>query len=464
MKTLHNTIFILLAVVISAILPACIEDGVSTSPADQPEFSTDTLKFGEQFTGDVTVTHRLMVYNRHDKIMSISDISLAEGERSVFRLNVDGQSGSRFSGIEIRPNDSIYVLVSARLNLNDSYDPTIIDEDLNFVTNGVKRTVVLSALAMDVETLTDPVIDTDTRWDADHPRRIYGTLRVEPGTRLTLGPGVTLYFHDKASMQIDGTLIAEGTAEAPVTLRGDRLGSVVGDISFDLMASQWGGVKFSPTSTGNDLKFAEIRNTSSGVAADSTSLTMVNCRLRNSATNALRSNHSDLTAIGCEFAESARSPLLLHGGKAVIAHCTVSNYYLFSAISGALIAAEHTDPDHDDESGAPYLSARIENTILYGSSADLSPKDLTATDITLTNCLLRSNGTDDDRFISCIWGADPLFYTVRADYIFDYRLHPDSPAIEAAGASSVALPDTDFYGTPHPSRRSVGAYEAKADS
>lgn len=445
----------------ATILPACIEDGISTSPAEQPEFSTDTLSFGDQFTGEVTVTHRLMVYNRFDKIMSISDISLSEGDRSVFRLNVDGQSGSRFSGIEIRPNDSIYVLVSARLNLNDSYLPEIVNEDLNFVTNGVKRTVVLSANGMNIESLTDPVIDSDTRWDADRPRRISGTLLIAPGATLTLGPGTTLYFHDKASMQVEGTLISEGTAEAPVIMRGDRLGSVVGNISFDLMASQWGGVSFTPTSIGNRLQFTEIRNTSSGVTADSTQLYLVNCRLRNSASNALRSTHSVLTAIGCEFAEAARSPLFIHGGKALIAHSTLSNYYLFSAISGPLLGLDHYDADHDDETGAPYLSVRVENSILYGSSSELSVKDLSAADVILSNCMLRSKGTDDDNFINCLWDTDPLFYTVRADYIFDYRLHPDSPAIGAAATSSVVLPATDFYGTPRPTTPALGAYEPR---
>lgn len=446
---------------LSAILPACIEDGISTSPADQPEFSADTLMFGRQFTGEVTVTHRLMVYNRYGKVMSIDDISLAEGDRSMFRINVDGQSGSRFSGIEIRPNDSIYVLVSARLNVNDTFDPVMVNEKLNFVTNGVTRTVVLNAEGIDIETLTDPVIDSDTRWDADRTRRITGTLHIAPGATLTLGAGTTLYFHDKASMTVDGTLVADGTAEQPVVMRGDRLGSVVGNISFDLMASQWNGVVFTPTSTGNRLQFTEIRNTVSGVSADSTDLSLTNCRLRNSASNALRMTHSELTAIGCEFAESARSPLFIHGGKALIAHCTLSNYYLFSAISGPLLGLNHYDADHDDESGNPYLSVRVENSILYGSSSELSVKDLSAADVILSNCMLRSKGTDDDNFINCLWETDPLFYTVRADYIFDYRLYPESPALGAAGASSVALPATDFYGTPRPAAPALGAYEAR---
>ena len=50
-------------------------------------------------------------------------------------------------------------------------------------------------------------------------------------------------------------------------------------------------------------------------------------------------------------------------------------------------------------------------------------------DVYLRYCLLRSDGTDDAHFINCVWGGDPLFLTVRDDYIFDYRLGNESDAI-----------------------------------
>lgn len=443
-------------------MQCCIEDNISTSPADQPEFSADTVFFGHQFSDEVTTTMMLMVYNRHDKVMSINDISLKDGGRGVFRLNVDGQSGSRFSNIEIRPNDSIYVLVSAKFDVNGSYAPIEVEDELQFLTNGVTKSVILNAVSLDVERLSDPVISADTHWDATHPRRIYGTLTVATGATLTLGPGVTLYFHDKACMQIDGTLIAEGTAEAPVQMRGDRLGSVVGDIPFDLMASQWDGVRFSPSSTGSRMAFTEIRNTVYGVRADTTTLDLTNCRLRNAAGNTLVSMHSVLTAVGCEFAEAGQGPLVLHGGEALLSNCTLSNYYLFAAITGPLLKLEHTDADNNDESSLPYLQARIENSILYGSGSECNLKSLNPTEIDIVNCLLRSKGEDDDHFISCLWDTDPLFYTVRADYLFDYRLKPESPAIGASAPATVTLPATDFYGTPRQSPASLGAYEPKA--
>ena len=75
-------------VMLLALLPvACIEDGISTSPSNQPIFSVDTLDFGERFSEEMSSTMRLMVYNRYDKVMSISDIGL-EDEDGPFYLNV----------------------------------------------------------------------------------------------------------------------------------------------------------------------------------------------------------------------------------------------------------------------------------------------------------------------------------------------------------------------------------------
>ena len=71
--------------------------------------------------------------------------------------------------------------------------------------------------------------------------------------------------------------------------------------------------------------------------------------------------------------------------------------------------------------------------------------------------MFKANGTDDDNFVSCIWDADPLFYTVRDDYYFDYRVRPDSPAIGAADPSiSTSLSPIDFYGSARTS--DLGAY------
>lgn len=453
-----------IAATFTILLSSCIEDGFTTDASDQPTFSTDTLNLGTVFTEAGTPTYSFMVYNRADKNLRISSIALRKGTE-VFRLNVDGISAREFSNVEIRPNDSIFVLVEATLPANGSGSPLLVEDHLDFLTNGITSTVVLRAEGQDINRLKGKVVDTDTRLTAERPYQIYDSLIVAEGVTLTIDPGVTLYFHDKAHLRVDGTLICNGTPEAFIAMRGDRTDNVVGKINYEIMSGQWGGVTFSPTSRGNIMSHTSVRNSSYGVQVDSIApsstpaLTMVNCVLRNSSGSSLTAYHSDIVAVGCELAEAATGVVWLHGGNHTFNHCTFSNYYLFAVPSTPIINFSHLNADSDDGSGLPLLTASITNSIIYGLGSELSHGDLTGTAVTIRSCLLKSAGTDDDNFIACLWDTDPLFYTVREDYIFDYRLRNESPAIAAADPS-LTLPQaaTDIYGLPRGSMPDLGAY------
>ena len=162
---------------------------------------------------------------------------------------------------------------------------------IDFTTNGVHRSVPVVAQGQNVKRLKAMTIDADTRFDSTLPYQIYDSLVVAPGATLTLGPGARLCFHDKAMLVVRGTLVAEGTAEAPVIMGGDRTGNVVGDISFDIMSRQWTGVFFTKTSKANRLSHVLLQNTTQGVMIDGDpeadystlpQLDLINTRLRNS--------------------------------------------------------------------------------------------------------------------------------------------------------------------------------------
>lgn len=460
-KTILGICGVLLAVGLSS----CIEDGFSTDVNDQPTFSTDTLNMGSIFTEAGTPTHSFTVYNRHDKIMNITSIKMRDDAEGMFRFNVDGVAGKEFQNIEIRPNDSIYVFVEATLKANGIDTPLIVERHLDFVVQGVTSTVVITAEGQDVERKKGVIIDTDTRFTANKPYQIFDSLIVKEGVTLTLDPGVTLYFHNNATLRVDGTLVSNGTVEQPVNMTGDRIDNVVNDLPFDLMSGQWAGVEFSSTSRNNYLTNTSIRNTVWGVFVDSIgvqenpALTLINCQLRNSQEYALASIYSDIKAVGCEIADAAAGVMFLRGGNHIFNHCTFANYYLFSAVGGAAIQFDHINTDSDDGSGLPFMVADFTNSIIYGNGTELSHGDLTGTAITLRYCLLKSEGTDDDNFLCCLWGADPLYYTIRNEYIFDYRLKNESPAIGAA-YPEYTLPEAQYdrYGLPRGSQPDMGAY------
>lgn len=463
----------LLSITVVLALGACIEDGFTTSPSDTPVFSTDIVDMGDVFTDETTPTSRILIHNRNSKSLLLSEISLSGPDAEYFRINVDGSSTPQgWTNLEIRGKDSVFVLIQATLpergDLTDNFSA-----QLDVRTNGVVTSLPIVARGVNVTRLRAQTITSDTRLVADKPYQIYDSLVVAPGATLTIDPGTTLCFHDKGELIVRGTLICEGTAEQPIVMTGDRTGNVVTDISFDIMSRQWTGVFFTRTSADNHMAYTVVKNTTQGVTVSGDpetdystrpQLSLLNSVLRNSAGCVLEAYRSGIKATGCEFAEAADGLVYLQGGEYRFDHSTFANNYLFAAISGP--AVQFGEPAYDEEwdgdtDGLPasYIKADFTNSILYGIGTELSHGDLEGCEIYFRNCLFKSEGSDDDNFINCIWGEDPLYYTERLEYIFDYRLRPDSPAIgKADGTLSGPEAAVDFYGNRRGSIPDLGAY------
>ena len=452
-----------------AVFTGCIEDGYTTSPSDQPVFSTDTLDMGVVYTNEQTSTYKLIVYNRHSKGLNLSNVAISGPNASMFRLNVDGESGKTFTDVEIRANDSIFVFVSADLPANGTYQARTVEANLDFHVNGMVSSVVLKADGQDITRIKGLVITSDTKLTSDALYQVKDSLVVAEGATLTLTPGTRLLFHDKARLVVRGTLVSEGTYIEPVIITGDRTGNVITDVSFDLMSRQWSGIEFMESSSGSRMDFTDVSNTSLGVklfgngkySADSEPmLTLTNSRLRNSGEYTLYSEGASVEGYGCVFSDAASGLVYLLGGKHRFEQCTFANYYLFSFPKGNSLI--FVSPAEAGGSEAIYygwdpVKAEVVNSISYGLSGDVTPGDLTGWDVYLRHCLFKSNGTDDENFVDSLWDIDPLFYVERSDYILDYRLMPDSPAIDAADPSlNTRKLDVDYYGTPR--ARDLGAY------
>ena len=446
---------------------SCIEDDFATGSSDLPEFSVDTLSFDTVFTGEVTATKRFLVYNRHKKQLNIERISFAGApEGAKFYMNVDGRSGEEFSNVEVRGEDSIYVFVEARVDVNSSTTPFDVFDYLRFVTNGVEQTVVVRAAGQNANTVRNLHITENTTLSDPRPYRVMDSLVVEEGATLTIPAGKTIYFHDKALLKIRGTLIADGTTGSDVVLRGDRLDKVAGSIPFDLMSGQWGGVVIERGSFDNTLRHVYMQGSSMGVVVDSCGvidrrkLYLYNSVLHNSSGSLLTAAHSWIDADGCEFSDCRYGVVDLTGGRYTFNNCTFANYYLFDAIMSPILTLWYvlpTDKTYDN----PLMQAEFNNCIVYGNCSDINEGDLTGSDVTLHNCLLRAEGTNDANFIDCLWGKDTCFYTVREDYYFDYRLRNESEAIGVGSAERVPqAARTDYYGNERLQERGVdiGAY------
>lgn len=432
-----KNIFLVITIIFGLSISSCISDDITDSPSATLTFSNDTISFGTIFTDLNTPTARLKVFNRNSKGVVISSIKFKDPE-SPFRLNVDGVSGSSFTDVEIRGNDSIYVFMECFIDADDSKAPQRIGDQLEFITNGVRQDVEVEAWAWNVTRLRSLVVENDMTLTAERPYVIFDTLTVNPGATLTIEPGSWLLFHDKAAMNIKGTIHAIGETESFIRMSGDRLDDILPDVAYDQLAGQWGGINIASESFGNRLEFVNMRSTVSGLRIDScgdlskNKLTLVNSWLHNSQGSVLSSEYAAVDAYGCCFSEAAGNVVRLIGGNHNFVQCTIANAYLFSALFLPNLYLGHCLPEDQDENDEPLMSASFENGIVWGQiGGPIEPGDLIGSNVYMRNMLFKANGSDDENFINCIWDEDPLFFTVREDYYFDYRLQPDSPALGA---------------------------------
>lgn len=454
------TYFLTLLGIIMLGATSCIDDDFSSSSTDLLEFSTDTVAFDTVITLQGTATKQFLVHNRGKKQLNISRISMAGEGSGHFFLNVDGQKGTEFHDIEVRGGDSIFVFVECYLDETAQDAPLEMKDRILFETNGVTQHVTVTAWGQDVVRIVGDTLWADTHFTATKPYLIYDTLLVAPGARLTMDAGTTLLFHKGAALRCYGTIKANGTLDKHVTWRGDRLDHVVGEINFDIMAGQWGGVIFGPGSVGNELTFVDMSGSELGMHVSSNdpsqlSLRLTNCLLHNSSSSVLTTYNARIEAVGTELSDAASGVANFIGGRLNIVNCTFTNYYLFKAPTDPIVNFYY------EEGGVPFPTGYVDNCILYGMAQEINIGDLAETGLYLRNCLMKLNGTDDEHFINMVWKADPKFRVQREDYIFDYRLGNESDAIARGNRSYCPQRARyDRYGTDRFARDGIdiGAY------
>ena len=434
MRNMKLSLWIAVALIaITGMMSSCIEDGFTTLSSDVLAFNKDTVAFDTVITMQGTATKQMVVYNRSKKQINISSIKVAGlSSKGHFHLNVDGIRGDEFKNVEIRGNDSIYIFIEAYIDELEENEPTLLEDSLKFETNGVSQSVLLTAWGQDVIRLSGDTISRNRRLTADKPYLIYDTVFVSERATLTIDPGATLLFHDKAAMRCAGKMLANGTAEAPITFRGDRLDRIVGSTSFDIMSGQWGGIIFTPPTMGNVLKHVVMKGSNIGMHCsangDTThcALKLVNCVLTNSKTTCLATAACYVQAIGTEISDAAEEVAYFAGGKVMASQCTFANNYLFKVPSFPIVNV--FDVEYNNGTLGK-IKAYFDNCIIHGLSSEINEGDLDDFDVYLRYCLLKNTGNDDAHFINCVWDADPCFLTVRDDQIFDYRLGNESDAI-----------------------------------
>lgn len=329
-------------IVFAGALAGCSDDDFSTSSSDQPNFSRDTLSFDTVITTVGSSTRQVMLYNRGDKPLMISSISLASGGTSGFMVNVDGSPGTEFQEVELRKKDSLYIFVEVKLPEQHSNEPQLVKDDLFVVTNGITQRLVLTAYGQDAVMMRGRTFEQDTTLRAGKPLVVYDSLCVAEGVTLTCEAGARLIFHSGAQLKVRGRLVANGTYQQKVIFRGDRMDRLFSYLPYDLTPGQWEGIRFYPTSFGNKLTGVDIHSVNTAVVCDSTDrnelkLSLLNSVIQNAADYGLLFRSCRVEVLNSLIINSGRNLVYLRDGDYCFLQTTIVNKYAFSARQGTTV-------------------------------------------------------------------------------------------------------------------------------
>jgi hypothetical protein len=460
------------------------ENPISNDPSLKLSFSTDTLLFDTVFTSLGSTTHHLMIYNKHDDDLKISSIRLLGGEDSPYRLNLDGESGTEFYDKVIPANDSLFSFMRVTINPNDLNTPFVVEDELEFITNGNTQTVKLMAWGQNANYIVaDKVVIIGgepypyhivadslqtTVWTKEKPYVVYGyalinsygTLRIEEGTRI--------YCHQNGGILSwsDGQLIIDGTAEEPVIIQGDRL-----EPYYQNTPGQWQQILMMDGRAGADhrISHAIIRNGTIGLNSQSV-LKPTECALR--IDNTIVENQSGYGLFSILYAVEAKNFVIANcgfanfwafGGDYRLVHGTIVNYWDANEHNKNL-AVQVTNYAKDAQTEQLFyypFHMEMDNCIVYGKQKDEFSTQFSAeadSAFVLDHCLVKSEKFNGNMagFNHCLFNMEPYFADFKGNF------HIDSIASSVIGTGNPIFGNEvpyDLDGVSRAGMPDIGAYQ-----
>lgn len=459
------------------LMTACTDDErFSTSPVSLLSFSVDTLAFDTAFNNTTTSTQSLWVYNHTGDNLRLSSVRLAGGTSTGFRVNVDGESlgaGSvpEINDLELRRKDSLRVYVDLKTPVDQSADFQPITDDLVFtLESGVEQSIHIDAASWKAVRLQNVHISRDTTISSPSvPVVVYDNLTVDSAATLTVGAGTTLYFHENAGLQVYGTVRTQGTADQPVTLRGDRLDHMFDYLPYDRTPGQWQGVHLHASSYGNDWQYTDLHSAYNGIVADSAALSdskliLNSCTVHNNQGYGVWARNCRMTMLNTQITNALHDCLYVDGGDVTVNNCTIGQFYPFDGGRGAAFTFTNN---------SPLQRLTVENSLITGYADDvvmgMQSDTAKAFHYAFNYCVLRTPRvtTADSVYFShviyenlkdTVGTSDRHFRKMDIDnFIYDFSLDSTSVAIGAADPTTV-LP-TDRLARPRDEEPDAGAYE-----
>lgn len=404
-------------------------------------FSTDTVQFDTIFTTLGSTTKAFKVYNPTSKTLKIDEIKLAGGTASQFRLNIDGVAGTQVTNIELAGGDSLFIFVEVTVDPGNVNTPFVIADSVVFTAGSSVQDVKLVAWGQDAYYYYPTAVsDTglpayslldcnDNTWTNDKPHIIFGSLIVQPGCTLTIEAGAQVRFYKNSNLVIanGGTLIVNGLPDQKVYFGGTRLEQYLEDAP-----GQWGtyyqgfqngqvyrftvgGIWFTRGSNGN-INHAIIKNSYTGIQADSSLLVLTNTEIYNHNSIGLYAQSSTITGYNNVIGNCANYAVALAlGGNYNFRHCTFANYWSGNVRQTPTLLLNNYY-DNGTINSYPF-NAYFGNSIIYGNIDNEIGFDFVA------------NPTPGLQFEKCLIKIDPDFDTSNSG-VFTSIIKNPFPALD----------------------------------
>jgi hypothetical protein len=513
-KKLLLPVSILLSAGLSLFTPGCKprEEELQTSGA--LEFSADTVKFDTVFTTLRTVTKRLWVYNRNPKGVNVDLIGLEKPTTSVYTLLINGDLKQTASNLFIRGQDSLLILVRAKLldnGQNGAPKDYVQEEKLNFRTNGQDQHVLLRSFGQNIYLHDGSQLTGNLTWTKDRPHVLYKSVVVPAGSTLRIKPGTRVYAHAGATLIVRGTLLVNspddympGTAVTDtvkatnaniVRFGGDRSG----EARYATAPGQWAGIVLDATSRGNVIRYAQIQNATFGLLLynpDNLS-PRPDVLLQNAAVRYISGANvsfagakstleygAGVLSIGGKatmentlFTDCYEYAVLGIGGEYSLNYCTIANYPATASVRNtASLTFSNVAADGKTKTTGPTL--QLLNSIVWGSLSDelsfINYDDYRA-GVSVQNTMLATQRyaasadaagkpglarPDLRNLIAPYSYTYPKFKRIGAGVDSDYRLDSSSPGLSRGMQQAPPLLSRDLLNLPRPATApALGAYQ-----
>ena len=475
----REAIFYILCVVSGLMTASCVDDdSFTTSTSDVLSFSVDTLSLDTTFSNVPTPTKTMWVYNRSGKGIRCQSVRLESGNQNGFRVNLDGSylgqsTGFQAQDVEIRKGDSIRVFVELTSKTQYTDTPNLVEDNLVFLLeSGVQQKVNLNAYSWDALLWKDGMTvgkgERRVISNQGKPIVVYGGIKVDSAATLSIEPGVKLYFHENAGLDVYGTLKVEGKKGNEVLLRGDRIDNMFDYLPYDRTPGQWQGVRLHGSSVENKIQFADIHSAYNGILVDSchdenvsrrSKLELSQSTIHNCQGYGVMVDSAAIVKIeNCQISNTLENCLYVYGGSVAMNYTTLAQFYPFDYrrkpalgfkapvyqldVTNSLVTGYADDEVVWTPVEEQPLKANFSYSVLR--TVEMEDKDKEKyPDVVFGDSILYEKGDSLEREGKYIFFGKKHFVKFDTDnFVYDFRLRDNSAAVGWANPKTT-MPDRD---------------------